>query len=98
MKIKFRNNDLEKLADWIWDEKYPLWIAKKYRFILAALEEYTTIREILQHPWRNAEWKKWNREDQIWIRINKQWRLLLKFENEDTVIVSVIRELSKHYE
>lgn len=97
MKIVFRNNELEELANGFWDYMYPLWIWKKYRLALHIISDLETVKEIRAYHWWKAEWKKWDRWDQLWIRLNDQWRLILKFQWKE-VIVALVREVSKHYE
>ena len=97
MKIVYRNKELEKLANGVWDHNYPVWIWKKYRYVLSVIEEAETVREILTHGGWNAEWKKWDRIDQIWIYLNKWWRLMLKIEWKE-VKIALVREITNHYE
>ncbi len=96
MKIIFRNHELEDLANGIGDYMYPLWIAKKYRSILHEISKMDSVREIFGKISWLAEWKKWDRSDQIWIRINKWWRLMLKVKWNDVVVIFV-REVTNHY-
>ena len=97
MKIVFRNNELEELANGFWDYMYPLWIGKKYRAVLRAISCMDSIKEIREVTWWKAERKKWDRWDQLWIRLNDQRRLILKFQ-WDEVIIALVWEVSKHYE
>ncbi len=98
IKIKFRNNELEKLADGIGDHKYPKGIGKRYRAVLAEIEEFEAIHDILTRRGWDAEWKKWDRADQVGIRLNDGWRLMLKFPDEETVVIALVREVTNHYE
>ena len=97
MKIVFRNRELENLANWIWDYKYPAWIWKKYRYVLHEISKMESVKEIMMQIWWFAERKKWDRIDQIWIRLNKWWRLMLKIEWKEITVV-LIREITNHYE
>lgn len=97
MKIRFRNNELENLANGIWDYKYPEWIWKKYRFMLHEISKMDSVRDIFTKIWWFAERKKWDRYDQIWLHINKWWRLMLKIEWKEVTVV-LIREITNHYE
>ncbi len=97
MKIVFRNHELEDLANGIGDYMYPLWIAKKYRAVLRIISWMDSIKEIREISWWKAERKKWNRWDQLWIRLNNQRRLILKFQWNE-VVVALVWEISKHYE
>ena len=99
MKITFRSNELEKLANGEGDHLYPKGIGKKYRFALAKLEELETIYEIRSDNSRKAEWKKWDRADQVGIWLNATWRLMLKFpEHEEwEVLVCLVREIVDYH-
>ncbi|MDO4713167.1 MAG: hypothetical protein Q4B28_00400 [bacterium] len=57
IQIRFRSNQLKKLADGIGDHKYPQGIGKRYRAVLAEIEEFATIRDILTREGRKAQWK-----------------------------------------
>lgn len=98
--ITFRNNELEQLAEGIGDHKYPTGIGKKYRFVLQHIEQMESIKEIRAYQWREAKRKNWDRADQVGIRLNKGWRLMLKFpkDKQDIWIVTLVREVSNHYE
>lgn len=98
IKIKFRSNDLEKLAEGIWDHKYPQGIGKRYRAVLAEIEEFSSIHDIIKRQGWKAKWKEWDRADQVGIRLNDWWRLMLKFPDEETIVVALVREVTNHYE
>jgi plasmid maintenance system killer protein len=97
MIIKFRNNELERLANGTWDQNYPIWIGKKYRFILHELSKMKTIHEARNYHWRKAEWKEGNMNDQLWIRLNKSRRVMFKIEN-NTLEVLIVQDLNNHYQ
>ena len=97
MKIAFRNNELENLANGIWDHKYPVWIWIKYRAILYELRKMDTIKEIREYHGWMAEWKEWKMSDMLWIRINKSWRLLCKIEKWELQVL-LIRDINNHYQ
>ena len=100
IKITFRTNDLEKLADGIGDHKYPKGIGKRYRAVLGEIEEFTTIQDIRNRQGRDAKRKHGDRADQVGIHLNKGWRLMLKFPTDDgqEVLITLVREVSNHYE
>ncbi len=97
MKIAFRNNELENLANGIWDYKYPEWIWKKYRAILYELKKMTSIKEIRDYHWRKAERKEWKMADILWIRINKSWRMLCKVEKWELQVL-LVWDVNNHYQ
>lgn len=100
IKIIFRNNELSKLAEGIGDHKYPPGIARRYRAVLAEIEELNTIHDILSRQGRDAKRKHGERADQVGIRLNDAWRLMLKFpeSEEDEVVITLVREENNHYE
>ena len=97
MKIIFRNNELEKLANWVWDHNYPAWIWKKYRFVLHELSKMQSIFEARNYHWWKAERKEWEMSDQLWIRLNKSWRVMFKIE-KDSIQVLLVRDVNNHYQ
>ncbi|PZM87093.1 MAG: hypothetical protein DLD55_03225 [candidate division SR1 bacterium] len=96
--IQFRNATRAKLAKGIGDHLFPPEIGKRYRAVLAEIEEFMTIHDILARRGWDAEWKKGDRADQVGIRLNDGWRLMLKFPDEKTVVVALVREITNHYE
>jgi plasmid maintenance system killer protein len=99
IEIRFRNNELKKLSEGIWDHRYTQGIGARFRAVLAEIEEFTTIHDILTRQGRHAEWKKGDRVDQVWIRLNDGWRLMLKFleEKNATVLVTLVREVVNYH-
>lgn len=97
MKIKFRNNELENLANGICDYKYPAWIWIKYRAILYELRKMDSIKEIRDYHWWRAERKEWKMTDILWIRINKSWRMLCKVEKWELQVL-LVWDVNNHYQ
>ena len=99
IEIRFRNNELKKLSECIWYHKSTQFILAIFLAVLAEIEEFTTIHDILTRLGRHAEWKKGDRVDQVWIRLNDGWRLMLKFleEKNATVLVTLVREVVNYH-
>ena len=98
MKIEFENAELERLAT---DVHYAMGldagVVKKFRMAMQAIAAAEDERIFQTRPGWNFEKLKGDLRGKCSIRLNKQWRLLFRFEKrEDSKVVVIISIVDYH--
>jgi toxin HigB-1 len=102
MKIEFSNSYLEKLYIGEPLKGKPLYnveIIIKFKKTILQLEELENTAQIKQFKSLNFEALKGNKKGLYSVRVNKQYRLEFKIENDKIKLVEIIliEALSNHY-
>jgi toxin HigB-1 len=96
--IEFQNNDLEKLeADASYDGGYERGVVKAFRkriqLIRASLDE----RDFYAMKSLHFEKLKGKRSDQYSMRLNIQWRLIIKLKKEESGKIVVVIDIEDYH-
>ena len=86
---------LEKLRG---KQKYPFEVIKQYKKKIQLLQAIIKLEDLKAFRGLNFEYLKGDRKGQCSLRLNDQYRLIIKPVNERQIEVLVVKELSKHYE
>ena len=102
MKVFFETQELASLYEadpehLIGKQKIPVVVVKQYQKKVNILISITGLNELYSFRSLNFEALKGNREGQYSIRLNKQYRLLLRINKNEELEIIII-EISKHYE
>ena len=102
MKIKFSNNYLEKLYVGEILKGKPLYnvdIITRFKKTVLKLEQAENTTQLKQFRSLNFEALKGNKKGLYSVRVNKQYRLEFKIENDKITLVEIIliEALSNHY-
>ena len=77
--------------------KFPLSIIKQYRKVVSIIISSKSLNELKGYRSLNYEMLKGDRQGQMSLRLNKQYRLIITKVNNDELLI-YIEEISKHYE
>lgn len=103
MVIKFNDAYLEKLYSGKPVKGKPVFsneVVIQFKKTILKLEQVDNTAQLRQFRSLNFEALKGNKKGLYSVRVNKQYRLEFKIENEHITLVEIIliEELSKHYE
>lgn len=102
MKVSFRTAYLAELYEKPLSmirgkHKFPLPIIKQYKKVVSILMRVENLNELKVSKSLNLEALRGNRQGQMSLRLNIQYRLIItKVDNDELSIY--IEEISKHYE
>lgn len=90
MKIDFVDPKLQQLAeDRSTRSRLPADVIRAYRKAIMLIDAAADQRDIRNVPGNRLERLKGNRAHQHSIRLNKQWRLIIEFHDEDQALATV---------
>jgi toxin HigB-1 len=86
----FASKETESIFHGQVSRKFPRDIQKTARRKLLYLTDAQDIRDLLAPPGNRLEKLHGNREGQYSIRINDQWRICFRWENEEALDVEIV--------
>ena len=103
MNVYFSNNYLAylfvtPLEDMQGKQEFSTDVIKQFKKKVAILEAVSATDELRQFNSLNFEKLKGNKKDLYSIRLNQQFRLILRIFEEDVAEAIEVTEISKHYE
>ena len=90
MIISFGSKETEKISEGEWIKKIPIEIQQTGRRKLRMLNNSQTIADLMIPPSNRLEKLSGKLNDCYSIRINDQWRIIFKWENNHSYEVEII--------
>jgi len=97
MEVRFEDDDLDKLEVEPGDRGYPPDVVRAYRKRLQYIRDAADIRDFYSMKSLHFEKLKGDRSEEHSMRLNKQWRLVMRFEGEAPRVAAVLTGIEDYH-